>query len=135
MRNSDHQISDAFSLVFILAREKSSSPFIRGIEQRVAESGIVQSAIQLSKKLKTTLFSVYLDVFMPYPESKFKEDTMECVQQSDEHVTTAKRISCTVELGIREVPHPGEQGMGRILLKPKIVLEVNALSLSNLHGS
>ena len=124
-----------FSSIFVLAGENKSSHFIQRMHDFVADSGIIQSAMQLSRKLKTCLFSVYLDVLMIDPHAYFHEGVMESAEPIDEHDTQPARVSCTVELGLHEVPHPGEQGMGRILLKPKIVLEVNALSLSNLHGS
>ncbi|OCB85340.1 hypothetical protein A7U60_g7646 [Sanghuangporus baumii] len=109
-----------FQSVFVLAGEKNSSVFMSRIQEVVAESEIIESAMRLSEILKTKLFSIFLDIHVVHPSTDFREDIMKVETNSTLDAVRARPVLCTLEIGLREVP-PQDRS-GRILLKTKVAL-------------
>lgn len=115
-----------FSSIFILAGQRPNSSFLSEarMKQFIKDSEIIDCALQLSRKLALSFFSVHLDVYIIEHGEAFSEDRMEF---DDDIVPERNIVSCTLELGIREVPSPKQAQMssGRILMKPKVQLQVS----------
>ncbi|EJC99686.1 uncharacterized protein FOMMEDRAFT_30992 [Fomitiporia mediterranea MF3/22] len=124
-----------FQAIFHLGGESASSPFLDNIPKLISECGIVESAIELSDKIKTNIFSVFIDVYWVKPRLVFNGNLMdedERIGSSDPSRQTL--VACTLELGIREIAMAktdDQDQKGRVLLKPKVLIEVSTPFINN----
>ncbi|KAH8104358.1 hypothetical protein DFH11DRAFT_1494974, partial [Phellopilus nigrolimitatus] len=123
------QLSFFFRTMFTLAGENNSSPFLEKMQPFIVDSTIVESALRLSKMLKTCFFSAHLDVFLIQPTQTFDSRFMTVDDSSRRADSLGTRpVLCTIELGIQEIPpaqHRNPMAKGRVLLKPKVLVEVS----------
>ncbi|EJD00155.1 uncharacterized protein FOMMEDRAFT_159803 [Fomitiporia mediterranea MF3/22] len=118
-----------FKLIFLLAGESASSPFLSEVPQILFKCGVIESAVELAEKLKTSIFSTYIDTYWVKPKLVFDESLMDedgRIGKSDSSHQTL--VACTMELGIREIVTDNtatQSRKGRILLKPKVLVEVS----------
>ena len=119
------ELEEHFKHIFILAGESPSSQLVANIKNIIAKSRIIEFALDMSKTLKTKLFSVHLDVFMCSPGELFDEDVMIDDFGISKNASNQLSVLCPLELGIREVVQ--RERVGRVLLKPRVYLQVGAL--------
>ncbi|KAH8117834.1 hypothetical protein DFH11DRAFT_1808134, partial [Phellopilus nigrolimitatus] len=125
------KLSNSFDDIFVLAGENRTSPFLPKMRHLIVESEIVETALRLTEIFRTCFFSVHLDVFLIRPPQAFDSRFMTVANSSRKaDPLDTIPVLCTIGLGVREVPsaqHAFGKTMtgGRVLLKPKVLVEVS----------
>ncbi|EJD00153.1 uncharacterized protein FOMMEDRAFT_159801 [Fomitiporia mediterranea MF3/22] len=118
-----------FQGIFLLVGESTTSPFLPRVSQMLSKCGVIEAAIELAGKLKTSIFSTYIDTYWVMPKLVFDENVMEKAAHIETSIASHQTlVTCTLELGIREivaVRAETQDRIGRILLKPKVLVEVS----------